>query len=288
MSEEALATAHHVGSVFAACEGGALLAAFPDRYEHWCRSVGREQARVRLVDWLSRTGRFFQNFSAGIWNASANLIELEMPLRGLLVQIVNWSGDAPVPDAVTVAAQGVLPLFGASQRDPGGFAAFEAPTIPTPGRATDALESLEQELVDEGSEVRLLLESLRQGAGLDAILVSYRCGETIATAGCSSEQGPACGLTRIESDTTEHVSDLLEASDLYFSLGLRDDWAGVRLPGAHAMLVATGPTRQAVERLREPGLGHTLDSLLESFRSRVDRISSLPTPAPDDSSRTSR
>jgi hypothetical protein len=282
VSETALVSGHRVGGVIATCAEAALLIAHPDRYEQWTSGLGVERARVQLVDWLSRAGKFFHDIDAGIWDASSNLVELEMPVRGLLIQTVNWSGELPVPTHVTATAQGLVPLLGVAQRDPDGFAIFEAPTIPTPKRSNDALESLDDDLVDEGSEVRLLLEQLVGTAQLDGALVSCRRGEVIACVSPHATSEGAYARSPTEPDPSHLVDDLLETSDLFFSLRVDETWCAVRLTGAHAMLVAASRTRQSLELLREPGLGYTLDSLLESFRSRLDRVSSPPTLIPDD------
>ncbi len=284
MSRDALASAHRVGILLAACTEGALLVAHPERYEHWVDNLGAERARVQLVDWLSRAGMFFRQVDAGDWDVSSNLIELELPVRGLLVQIVNWSGMPPIPTAVTAAAQGLVPLLGVAQGDPDRFAAFEAPTIPTPGPSRDALESLDEELVDEGSEVRLLLEQLVETGQLDGALVSYRTGEAIARVDRRETSESDDAKHFAELDTTQLLGDLLATSDLFFLLRVDETCCAVRLAGAHAMLVAASQTRKSLERLREPGLGHSLDSLLENYRSRIDRLSSPPTLIPDDGS----
>ena len=282
VSERALASAHYFGSLLAACTEGALLVAHPERYEHWAQSLGTERARVQLVDWLSRAGKFFGDVDARAWEMSSNLVELEMPVRALLVEIVNWHGKSPVPSRVTAAAQGVVPLLGVAQRDPDGFAAYEAPTIPTPKRSSDALESLDDDLVDEGSEVRLLLEQLVETAHLDAALVSFRSGEVIAGVNRDDTKDSPDFTPFADLDTTQLVKDLLETSDLFFSLRTSTTCAAARLTGAHALLVGTSQTFRCLEHLREPGLGYTLDSLLQSFRSRLDRVSSTPFVLPDD------
>jgi hypothetical protein len=278
VSAQALVSAHHAATVLAACTGGALLVANPERYLEWAGRLGCERARVQLVDWLSRAGRFFGDLGSGIWEASENLIELDMPIRCLLVQTVSWNGIPPVPDGLTAAAQSLVPLLGVAQRDPNGFDALEAPTIPTPKRSNDALESLDEELVDESSEVRLLVEQLVETSQLDAALVSYRSGATVAQAGCGEMSGKETVLTNPEVDTTPLIADLLETSDLFFFLRLHDALTSVRMTGVHAMLVGAGPTRQSVECLRAPGIGYTLDHLLQSFHSRLDRMSSTVIP----------
>ncbi len=280
MRGEALAVAHHVGVVMAACAEGALLAAHPQRYAEFAEHVGRERARVQLVDWLSRAGRCLRNVDDGNWDASAGLTDLELPLRGFLLQVVDWEGTLPVPTTVCAAAEALIPLLGVARRDPDGFEPYEAPTIPTAKRSTNALESLEDELVDERTEVRLLLEELIASAGLASALVCDRTGEVIAQTG--GEPLDLRAGRDSNPETSALVASWLETSDLFFSLRVGDTVAAVRLAGAHAMLVATGPSQQSLMPLREPTLGYTLGSLLESFRYRLDRLSSPPTLMPED------
>jgi len=283
VSAKALASTHRAATTLATCAGVALLATHPDRYEQWTGKLGYERARVQIVDWLSRAGRFFGNLGSGIWEASENLIELETPLRSLLVQTVDWNGVPPVPTGLGATAQSLVPLLGIARRDPDGFEAFEAPTIPTPKRSSDALESLDQDLVDESSEVRLLVEQLVETSELDAAMVSYRSGKTVVRAGRGEGHDEEAVVTSPEVDPTPVIADLLETSDLFFLLRLHDAVTAVRMTGIHAVLIGSGRTWQSVECLRNPGLGYTLDRLLQSVHSRLDRMSATVVPgAPAD------
>lgn len=273
--------AHDVGTILAACAGGALLLSQPERYDHFARTMGLDQTRLRLVDWISRAAAFHDNLEAGTWEASHSFWELEQPLRGLLVALVRWDGALPVPEGVIAAAQSCLPFLGIATTEPDGFPVCEAPTIPTPLQADNALDSLGLELVDVGSEVRMALHELVTRAELSAALIAYRSGEPVACLGVPTPPPPR-GATHFAWDPTPVVADLLASSDLFLTLRLGVDHVALRLTGSQALLVAVAQARGAAERIREPSVGYTLSSLLESVRSRVERVSAAPVLAVED------
>ena len=278
MSQDAIILAHRVGTALAEVTDEALLLAHADRYAQWVRTHGIEPARLRAIDALSRTDRLLEGLGEQHAGASANLWELQTPLRHLLVEVVAWNGTSALPDGAVAAAQATLPLLGVAPPTDQGFDACEAPTIPTLPVAGSPLESLDQELVDEATEVRLLLRGFLDRAQLSAALVANRSGELIAIVTRDEEPTTEDFPERPHFNRHEYVGDLLERSDLFVSVSSAGKPAAVRLTGAHALLAGAASTSAALEILRDPRLGWTMTRLLESFRSRVDRTSNLPAP----------
>ncbi len=271
-----LDTARAAGTAIAMATNAAILLTNPDRYALWVEHVGAEVALVRVVDAMSRLSGWIRRFTSGGSDPGHAWLALEGPVAAMLRGVVTWDGSPPLPTSLSGAAEGALPLFGVNTTT-GAFDPAEAPTLPLLRGTLDPMAALADEaLLDERSELRLVVRRIVQRARLLDAVLAFRSGEVVLRA---SDAVPAPEPTAPApdfADTTPRVADVLERTDLCLGLCLGDGHAAIRLSGSRLLLAAWAPTREPLEVLRDAALGPMLDLMLQGLEDRVERVSAPP------------
>ena len=271
-----LDTARAAGAAVGMATNAAILLASPDRYALWVKHVGADVARVRVVDAMSRLGGWIRRLTGDGSDPSHGWLALEGPVLAMLREVVAWDGSPPLPGPLSGAAAGALPLLGVNTST-GAFDPAEAPTLPLLRGTLDPMAALADEaLLDERSELRLVVRRIVQRSHLLDAVLAFRGGEIVLRASdavpAPAPTAPALDLA----DTTPRVADVLERTDLCLGLYTSEAHAAIRLSGSRLLLVASAPTRAPLEVLRDAALGPMLDLMLQGLEDRVERISAPP------------
>ncbi len=271
-----LDTARAAGTAMAMATNAAILLTKPDRYALWVEHVGAEVARVRVVDAMSRLSGWIRRLSGAGLDPGHAWLALEGPVVAMLRGVVTWDGSPPLPTSLSSAAEGALPLFGVNTTT-GTFDPAEAPTLPLLRGTLDPMAALADEaLLDERSELRLVVRRIVQRARLLDAVLAFRSGEVVLRASDAMPAPEPTAPAPDFADTTPRVADALERTDLCLGLGLGDGHVAIRLSGSRLLLAAWAPTREPLEVLRDPALGPMLDLMLQGLEDRVERVSAPP------------
>jgi len=271
-----LDTARAAGAAVAMATNAAILLTDPDRYALWVDHVGAEVARVRVVDALSRLSGWLRRLSGALGGPGHAWSALEDPVAAMLRAVVAWDGSPPLPAPLSSAAEAALPLFGVNAAT-GTFDPAEAPTLPLLRGTLDPLAALADEaLLDERSELRLVVRRIVQRARLSDALLAFRSGEVVLLASDEAAASEPTAPALDVADTTPRVADVLERTDLCLYLGDGDGHAAIRLSGSRLLLAAWAPTREPLEVLRDVALGPMLDLMLQGLEDRTERVSAPP------------
>lgn len=261
----------------------AILLTAPDRYALWVDHVGAEVARLRAIDSVSRLCGWTRRVTGSSredgpvtdarLDGDQRWAALEEPALAMLRELVRWSGDVPLPSPLIGAAEATLPWFGVGTATD-GFDPTEAPTSPFLGGGLDPLTALaDEQLLDQRSELRVVVRRLVARAGLLDALVAMRSGQEILRASVATFGAPPTAPALDLADTTPRVADVLERTDLCLQLRVDRTPAAIRLNGTRLLLTATAPSRDALAVLRDASLGPALDLLLRSLEDRIERTS---------------
>jgi hypothetical protein len=154
----------------------------------------------------------------------------------MLQEVVAWDGSPPLPERLAAHAAGALPLLGVNTST-GAFDPAEAPTLPLLRGPLDPMAALADEaLLDERSELRLVVRRIVQRSRLLDAVLAFRGGEVVLRASdavtAPEPTAPALDLA----DITPRVADVLERTDLCLGLCTGGTHTAIRLSGSRLLL----------------------------------------------------